>query len=255
MIIKQNIIDKVNTLREERNMMSYCDAWHMSPETEKLTKKIITMIQYNIFDIDDVCEKNLLPADHLQLLIDDAKQDILAQVSIALEDSERAVLYTQRLFDFYQMEMNMRQVRENPILKSPLDYAIEEFYILKSCDVFLSRKIVTVLAANEDLYTDLVLIFDQLGEVLDDLMDVEEDIEAINSNRFLISLVKKWVAETMEEYFNFIRPNLKILLDNNEELHSLWLNVTWLKKQLDDYLSRDWSWVKYSKTNELLFGK
>ena len=163
----------------------------MSPETEKLTKKIITMIQYNIFDIDDVCEKNLLPADHLQLLIDDAKQDILAQVSIALEDSERAVLYTQRLFDFYQVEMNMRQVRENPILKSPLDYAIEEFYILKSCDVFLSRKIVTVLAANEDLYTDLVLIFDQLGEVLDDLMDVEEDIEAINSNRFLISLVKK----------------------------------------------------------------
>ncbi len=94
MNIKQNIIDKVNTLREERNMMSYCDAWHMSPETEKLTKKIITMIQYNIFDIDDVCEKNLLPADHLQLLIDDAKQDILAQVSIALEDSERAVLYT-----------------------------------------------------------------------------------------------------------------------------------------------------------------
>ncbi len=96
--------------------------------------------------------------------------------------------------------MNMRQVRENPILKSPLDYTIEEFYILKSCDVFLSRKIVTVLAANEDLYTDLVLIFDQLGEVLDDLMDVEEDIEAINSNRFLISLVKIGVDETIEEY-------------------------------------------------------
>jgi hypothetical protein len=115
----------------------------MSPEAEKLTKKIITMIQYTIFDIDDVCEKNLLPADHLQLLIDDAKQDILAQVSIALEDSERAVLYTKRLFAFYRMEMNMREVRGNAMLKSPLDYTIEEFYLLKSCDVFLSRKIVT----------------------------------------------------------------------------------------------------------------
>jgi hypothetical protein len=118
----------------------------MSPETEKLTKKIITMIQYNIFDIDDVCEKNLLPAEHLQLLIDDAKQDILAQVSIALEDNEHAVLYTQRLFSFYRMEMNMREVRKNPTLKSPLDYTLDEFYVLKSCDVFLSRKIVTHIA-------------------------------------------------------------------------------------------------------------
>lgn len=59
-ILKSNIIDKVQTLWQERNMMQYCDAAQMTPQVKELSKKIITMIQYKIFDIDDACEKNLL---------------------------------------------------------------------------------------------------------------------------------------------------------------------------------------------------
>lgn len=212
---KQNIIDKVNTLRDERNMMTYCDASSLSHEAIKLTKKIITMIQYTIFDIDAVFEMNTLPVEQLQHMGNQAKQAIMAQVSIAIEDSEKANTFTKRLFSFYEMEMDMRRANKEANIKTPLDYSIDEFYVLKSCDVFLSRQIVTILANQHELYNELVGMYDQLGEVLDDMMDVEEDIDAINSNRFLISLVAFGTEKTLKEYGDFIDQSLPLLVANH----------------------------------------
>jgi hypothetical protein len=59
-----------------------------------------------------------------------------------------------------------------------------------------------------------VQTFDQLGEVLDDLMDVEEDMNAINSNRFLISLVQFGIDKTIQEYSDFINQSFPVLVNN-----------------------------------------
>jgi hypothetical protein len=59
-----------------------------------------------------------------------------------------------------------------------------------------------------------VQTFDQLGEVLDDCMDVEEDMNAINANRFLISLVQFGVDKTLQEYRNFVNQSLPVLVES-----------------------------------------
>lgn len=190
----------------------------------------------------------------LQLFIDNAQQDILAQVTIALSDSHLAKLSTQRLFAFHRMEMEMRRARDDKKVKTPLDYSLSDFYLLKSCDVFLSRIIVKTLADDENLYDERVDLFDQLGEVLDDMMDVKEDIEGINSNRFLISLVERWVQETLEEYTLFIDAWLERLAWETEWLLWLWLNYAELKAWLNGLTKKDRSHIQSSKTNDMLFG-
>jgi len=104
------------------------------------------------------------------------------------------------------MELDMRRRDATKgIYKHPLSYSLEEFYLLKSCDVFLSRKLVGVLANVSTSSPQAIELFDMLGEILDDCMDVEEDQEQINANRFLISLVRDGEEKTLYAYRSFVR--------------------------------------------------
>ena len=248
------ISQKVKTLWEERNMVSFCKACNTSDKQAKLIQDIISQIQYVIYDIDSKFEENMgndvskLTEICLQWKV--AIEKILNVYKYEIDDS-----FIQPLLDFQDMEIDMRMYADDPTVKTPLDYPIDDFYRLKSCDIFLNRKIVTTISWNESLYTSDVVLFDQLWEVLDDMMDVEEDINAINSNRFFFFFVQKWVEETVKEYYNFVIPSLKIIMVKSKELSALWLDVVWLNQQLMSKLCSDWNWVTMSKTNEMLFGK
>ena len=51
------------------------------------------------------------------------------------------------------------------------------------------------------------------------MMDVQEDVNAINSNRFLISLVERGAQETIAEYTDFVFQGFLYLKDHTEQLH------------------------------------
>jgi hypothetical protein len=82
MFQKQRLLDKVQTLREERNMMQYCDALGVAPQVTGYIKKMITLVQYHIFAFDAVCEQHTGSLDELEILCQTTKQDIFALVLI-----------------------------------------------------------------------------------------------------------------------------------------------------------------------------
>jgi len=255
MFQKQRLLDKVQTLREERNMMQYCDALGLAPQMTGYIKKMITMIQYHIFAFDAVCEQHTGSVDDLEMLCETTKQDIFALVLILTHNEWSAIAYTERLFSFYAMELDMRRIATaKSIYTHPLAYSLEEFYLLKSCDVFLSRRLIGVLADVPESYTPAIELFDMVGEILDDCMDVEEDQEQINANRFLISLVHFDEEKTVYEYRSFVSRAFEELDKEFLSLTACWLDVIWLKNNLNFYLDRDWGNIQKSKTNELLFG-
>ena len=78
MFQKQRLLDKVQTLRDERNMLEFCDALGVSSTSTAYIKKMITMIQYHIFSFDAVCEQHTGSVDELESLCEMVKQDIFA---------------------------------------------------------------------------------------------------------------------------------------------------------------------------------
>ncbi len=251
---KQAILDKVQQLWEERDMLTYTQALGVSVHDRTSIQQITTMLQYHIFDFDQLCENDQLPLSELYAQAEVTKQDVFALTQIVVWSDEAQIL-TQRLFDFYEIELGMRkQTSWEKADRTPLDYTLHDFYRIKSCDIYLQRKLICHLAQQPNCYSDAVELFDCLGEVLDDLLDVQEDQEQINANRFLISLVSRGSQATVEEYQAFVQTQLGNIVSQQSELQALWLQVDVLSQQLVTLLEKDRSGVTKSKTNELLFG-
>lgn len=73
---------------------------------------------------------------------------------------------------------------------SPVTIPIDAFYALKICDIHLQRELINVKAKKEfpDYLRHALEQYDKIGEVIDDVEDIDEDIDAINSNRFMLHL-------------------------------------------------------------------
>ncbi len=90
--------------------------------------------------------------------------------------------------------------------KSPLRFGMEYFYFYKSCDVKLLRRLIfeklglpgSVCKLSDWRYYDLIT------EVNDDIEDLAEDLDFINGNRFLISLIQNGRESTKTEFLKFI---------------------------------------------------
>jgi len=81
----------------------------------------------------------------------------------------------------------------------------------------LNRKIALSFTDNQ-IHTKSIEVFDQLGELLDDMMDVEEDIDAINPNRFLISLVAHGTVNTRMECQTCLHEKIQFLTEYRDFL-------------------------------------
>lgn len=248
MIKPHLIMEKVHILRWERNMSHFCSRVWLSRDSELLVHKLISLIQFDIFMLDDMLERNEYSSDEVEYLITTFKDNILARVCFLLEGNwVYAQQFLSPLFQFYEIEQWLRM----SWYKTPLEYDLEEFYRIKSCDVYLNRKII-LFFANREIDMKFIELFDQLGEVLDDMMDVQEDIDAINPNRFLLSLVNRSIDVTLSEYASFIEKKVPMLLDHEEFFATLWLEVELLIRSLREHVQKDRSWVESSKTNEML---
>jgi hypothetical protein len=79
------------------------------------------------------------------------------------------------------------------------------FYRAKTCDVRLMRRLIWA-AYHEpaSVITTLWSLFDILGEVLDDLADVEEDRMTYNGNRFAFFARQHGSDAAIQEYRRFV---------------------------------------------------
>ena len=131
--------------------------------------------------------------------------------------------------------------------KWPTKVSLKKFYTSKSCDVRLIRHM--IYQACPELETiwleEKWLYYDLITEIHDDISDIEEDIPTCNGNRFLISILRKGVSKTQEEYDAFlveISEKAKIYFDTKKSKGK--------NKQLGSWIS-----ARYKETIKLLDAK
>jgi hypothetical protein len=109
----------------------------------------------------------------------------------------------QFLQDIRAYEKVEQQMRKGD---TPDSVEIKNFYFLKSCDVRLQRHLAKFVQAGEVCSsTPVQTDYDILGEILDDIDDMEEDQarDVYNGNRLIFDLKKNRQA-AIDEYKNFI---------------------------------------------------
>lgn len=136
---------------------------------------------------------------------------------------------------YQKIEMLLRERRP------PTELPISDFYYLKTCDVRLSRKLITIVAQNS-LSMSLNPIwdcYDLASEVCDDLIDLWEDSFDFNCNRFLFQGKIFGDFETRREYAQFldvIAIRARRLARSTSELGLLGADLIyrWTLKKLDE---------------------
>jgi hypothetical protein len=88
----------------------------------------------------------------------------------------------------------------------PVRLSMSYFYFYKSCDVKLLRRLIYEKMNLTKTCGDLAdwRYYDLITEVNDDVEDLMEDLQFINGNRFLISLLKLGKEKTLKEFTNFL---------------------------------------------------
>lgn len=185
-------------------------------------------LQYRIYKLDEALEQSY-EVDHK--LIDARWQDIylcLSALGIArpLHDD-----YSKHIYKYQRHELDIRE------RKLPTRLSMEYFYFYKSCDVKQLRRIIydkyPVLARSVRL--SQWRIFDLVTELNDDIADVQEDVDTVNGNRFLISYVQHGAQLTRQVFGNFLReldvrnqelPELRIDGYDVKEITAEQINVT-----------------------------
>jgi hypothetical protein len=108
----------------------------------------------------------------------------------------RAIDWCSEIRQYQAHELNMRKGRW------PTQIDFRTLYYYKSCDVRLIRRIIYAEApgiANSIPFDDWIY-YDFITEINDDIDDVFEDMETINGNRFLISLILNGPQTTRGEF-------------------------------------------------------
>ncbi|USN55245.1 MAG: hypothetical protein H6765_01215 [Candidatus Peribacteria bacterium] len=178
---KQDIVQKIQQLAEERQIFAYAKACGVVAEQMTELAEQLAAIQYPIFVIDALYEQHRGITPQLQDQVDALRQEIELQTQALLPELRLRESYVQVLRNFWQMELGLRSG------ESLLHRTLDEIYQLKICDVQLQRACIRAFANKESAPPLLEAIrqYDMLGEVLDDLMDREEDRYTHNPNRFL----------------------------------------------------------------------
>ena len=139
--------------------------------------------------------------------------------------------YCRHIYKYQRHELDIRKE------KLPTRLSMEYFYFYKSCDVKLLRKIIyqNNLNLSHTLKESKWRLFDLVTEINDDVVDLQEDIDTINGNRFLISLIQYGKAETQKVFSEF----LKEIEIRNRQKNISFSNIdltNWTKTQVDETL-------------------
>lgn len=90
--------------------------------------------------------------------------------------------------------------------KWPTKESFTKFYTAKSCDVRLIRHL--IYKADPELKMlwkeDSWIYYDLIAEIHDDIADIEEDLNTVNGNRFLISILRKGADKTHAQYEKYL---------------------------------------------------
>ena len=91
--------------------------------------------------------------------------------------------------------------------KTPLRLDMEYFYFYKSCDVKLLRRLIYEKYKLSPEYGQLAdwRYYDLVTEVNDDVEDLYEDLDFINGNRFLISILHNGKQKTKVIFDQFLQ--------------------------------------------------
>ncbi len=118
-------------------------------------------------------------------------------------------LYSRHIKKYQKHELDIRD------LKYPTRLTMEYFYFYKSCDVKLLRKLIYDRYPVLEGMVKLTgwRLFDLITEVDDDVEDIYEDLDTINGNRFLLSMIlhgKDATAKKYRDYMNEIKKRLMV---------------------------------------------
>lgn len=154
-------------------------------------------LQSSIYHLDAHLEENWNLDENVLLKKWAAIYESLSLFGITNEDSES---YCKHIKRYEKHEM---QIREG---KMPERYTMEYFYFYKSCDVKLLRRLIyeKLLLNKVKFIASEWRWFDLITEVNDDVEDLFEDLDFINGNRFLISIIAKGKSKTKIEFESFI---------------------------------------------------
>jgi hypothetical protein len=102
--------------------------------------------------------------------------------------------------------------------KNLLNYNLEYFYFYKSCDVKLMRRLIYEQCGLKRKLGPLSAwrYFDLVTEVNDDVTDVFEDLDFVNGNLVLLSILKDGKDATIAKFSTFLDNILEQALLSNE---------------------------------------
>ena len=174
---------KIEALMEYRLFPLLFDESTLPKEEKRKFYDGLIDLQYAIYLLDAHLEANWEVNDQVLQSHWSNIKDKLNQLGIK---QENAGAYLSHIKKYEKHELELRQGR------SPLRFDLEYFYFYKSCDVKLLRRLIYEKMHLEKTCGALAdwRYYDLITEVNDDVEDLMEDLQFINGNRFLISLLK-----------------------------------------------------------------
>ncbi len=158
-------------------------------------KEIIINIQKLIFTLDYYSECN----QRVDTIILDSFWDKFTKFFRELKmpnDLQQEIL--QDIKDYASIEASARAG------KSLAEYAIDFFYLKKSCDVRMQRSIIRHINQQSQASSRAEIARDVLEEIEDDIDDLEEDESTLFSGNRLMEILNSKDTEKFREYSTFI---------------------------------------------------
>ncbi|MDQ3903404.1 MAG: hypothetical protein M3247_07170 [Thermoproteota archaeon] len=169
---------------------------HKEIERQWLINKLRSL-QYSIYKLDRCGETNWIPSNNI---LDELWANIYEQLRFFGIGKREINLLLRDMKAYQRVEALLREGR------SPTEVAIQDFYYLKTCDVRLARRLISLVTHHK--YSKFITLawnyYDLASEICDDLTDVWEDSFNYNCNRFTIKRRLFGENETRAEYSSFL---------------------------------------------------
>jgi hypothetical protein len=157
----------------------------------------LTDLQTHIYDLDAHLEENW-----------HTSEEILTEHWTTLRKDLSGFDIPAHKTDSYLAHIRRYEVHELALRsgRMPQSYGMSFFYFYKSCDVKLLRRLIYEKGGLRHTLGNLDAwrYFDLVTEVNDDVEDVQEDLQFVNGNRFLISLITEGVSATRSQFLEFL---------------------------------------------------
>ncbi|MCX6822703.1 MAG: hypothetical protein NTX91_01745 [candidate division SR1 bacterium] len=245
---KEQLREKASELIKQRGLVDFVDILTIDKVQKDIIIQKLLTLQTHIFDLDAFGEKN---RDIKEGKNNRTIQELWSQIKTDLKKdfrlSETAIRSSlQNINDFMTMELEMRKG------KSPTEIDGHTFYAMKICDVQLQRKLIEGELGKhiENSGRDTL---DMLGEIIDDIDDLEEDLLSNNSNRLLICLEIAGYESTEKEYMSLAKRLVTEYFSSQDIDIQLGYKIIEAAKEISDKLITIKIFNKRNETSQILY--